>query len=88
MDPNICCANTSQDQQSSPAPPPQDCLRKVKISRVLEPFLPRGGGVVVVFGDGEGVDDGEGEEGCGVDVPPKGQLCESGCSPEHSTVGM
>lgn len=61
MDPNICCTNTSQDQQSSPPPPPQDCFRKVKISRVLEPFLPTGGGVVVEFGEGEGVDDGEGE---------------------------
>lgn len=70
MDPNLCCTNMSQDQQSSPSPPPQDCFRKVKISRVLEPFLPTGGGVVVVFGEGEGVDEGEGEEGCGVEVPP------------------
>lgn len=70
MDPNICCTNMSQDQQSSPSPQTQDCFRKVKISRVLEPFLPFGGGVGVGFGEGEGVDDGEGEEGWGVEVPP------------------
>ncbi len=63
MDPNLCCTNMSQDQQSSPQPPAQDCFRKVKISRVLEPLLPSGGGVGVGFGEGEGVDDGEGEEG-------------------------
>lgn len=49
---------------------PQDCFRKVKISRVLEPFLATGGGVVVELGEGEGVGEGEGDEGCGVDVPP------------------
>lgn len=38
------------------------------MSRVLEPVLPSGGGVGVRFG--EGVDDGEGEEGWGVEVPP------------------
>lgn len=42
----------------------------MKISRALEHFLPSSGGVGVVFGEGEGVDDGEGEEGCGVEVPP------------------
>lgn len=60
----------SKDQQSSPVQLPQDCLRKVKISLVLEPFLPTGGGVVVEFGDGEGVDEVVGEEGWGVAVPP------------------
>lgn len=46
----------------------QVCFRKVKMSRVLEPLLPSGGGVGVELG--EGVDDGEGEEGWGVEVPP------------------
>lgn len=70
MDPNICCTNMSQDQQISPMPPPQDCFRKVKISRVFEPFFPAGGGVVEEFAEGEGVGDGEGEDGWGVEVPP------------------
>lgn len=48
----------------------QDCFRKVKISRALEPFLASGGGVVVEFGEGEGVGDDVGEEGWGVEVPP------------------
>jgi len=38
----------------------------VKISRVLEPFLPSGGGVGVEFGE----DDRGGEEGWEVEVPP------------------
>lgn len=33
--------------------------------------MPSGGGVVVDFGEGDGVEDGEGEgEACGVEVPP------------------
>lgn len=48
----------------------QDCFRKVKISRALEPFLPTGGVVVVEFGEGEGEGGDVGEEGCGVEVPP------------------
>lgn len=75
QDPNLCSTNMSQDRQSSSQPqPPQDCFRKVKISRVLEPLLPSDGGVGVGFGEGEGegegVDDGEGEQGRGVEVPP------------------
>lgn len=54
-----------------PPPPPHDCFLNVKMSLALEPFLPSGGGVVVDFGEGDGVEDGEGEgEACGVEVPP------------------
>lgn len=54
-----------------PLPPAHDCFLNVKMSRALEPFLPSGGGVVVDLGEGDGVEDREGEgEGCGVEVPP------------------
>lgn len=70
MDPNLVVLTGAKTSKSFPQPPPQDCFRKVKISRVLEPLLPSGGGVGVGFGEGKGVDEGEGEEGCGVEVPP------------------
>lgn len=65
MDPNQREAKTSKTPQS---PRPQDCFRKVKISLVLEIFLPSGVGVGLV--EGEGVIEREGEEGWGVEVPP------------------
>lgn len=70
MAPNASRSQQTPPPPTPPPPPPQDCFLKVKISRVLEPFLPTGGGVVVDFGEGEGVEDGEGEEGWGVEVPP------------------
>lgn len=54
-DSHVCCSYVSRDRQ--------DCFRKVKISRALEPFLPPGGGVVVEVGEGKGVGDDGGEEG-------------------------
>lgn len=54
------------DQRRSPWPSSQDGFRKVKMSRVLEPFLPFSGGVGAEFGE----EDREGEEGWGVEVPP------------------
>lgn len=56
------------------------------MSLALEVLLLSGEGEGTRLGDCKGVE--EGEEGCGVEVPPYGQLWESGCSPEHSTVGM
>lgn len=61
---HICCSHVGRDL------PSQDVFRKVKISRALEPFLPSGGGVVVEFGEGDGVGDDVGVEGWGVEVPP------------------
>lgn len=70
MDPNLAELTGAKTSKSSPQPPTQDCFRKVKISRVLAPLLPSGGGSGVGFGEGEGVDEGDSEVGCGVEVPP------------------
>lgn len=70
MDPNLAELTGAKTSKSSPQPPAQDCFRKVKISRVLEPLFPSNGGSGVGFGEGEGVDEGDSEEGCGVEVPP------------------
>lgn len=61
---HICCSHMGRDL------PSQDGFRKLNISRGLEPLLPTGGGVVVEFGEGDGVGDDVGEEGWGVEVPP------------------
>lgn len=63
-DAHIGCSHMGRDL------PSQDGFRKVKMSRALEPFLPSGGGVVVEFGEGEGVGVDVGVEGWGVEVPP------------------